>query len=56
MKLLLEQGAEVDAKDSSGWTPLSWAAEKGREAVVKLLLEQGAEADAKDTYGQTPLS
>ena len=41
--LLLErEGVDADSKDSNGRTPLSWAAENGREAVVKLLLEKGA--------------
>ena len=48
MKLLLEKGAELETKDNDyGRTPLSWAAEKGHEAVVKLLLEKGAELEAK---------
>ena len=42
VKLLLENGAELESKDKNGGTPLSWAAESGHEAVVKLLLEQGA--------------
>ena len=37
VKLLLEKGADIKAKDNNGQTPLSWAAEKGHEAVVKLL-------------------
>ncbi len=38
VKLLLETGkVDIDAKDKSGRTPLSWAAEKGHVAVVKLL-------------------
>ena len=50
MKLLLEKGAELESKDTYyGQTPLSWAAEKGHEAVVKLLLEKGAELESKDT-------
>jgi hypothetical protein len=53
----LLDGHSMDLKDSYGRTPLSWAAEKGHEAVVKLLLEKGAEPETKDTeYGQTPLS
>ena len=40
MKLLLEKGAELEAKDeSNGQMPLSYAAENG--AVVKPLLEKG---------------
>jgi ankyrin repeat protein len=57
VKLLLEKGAELEAKDNYGQTPLLWAAENGHEAVVKLLLEKNAELEAKDdNYGQTPLS
>ncbi|KAM9873437.1 Ankyrin repeat domain-containing protein 50-like protein 3 [Verticillium dahliae] len=57
VNLLLEKGADVEAKDSGyNRTPLSWAAEKGRDAVVKLLLEKGADVEAKDSGYRTPLS
>jgi ankyrin repeat protein len=55
VKLLLGKGANVDAADKDGRTPLSYAAESGHEAVVKLLLEKGANVDAADKYGRTPL-
>ena len=56
MKLLLEKGAELETKDYYGRTPLSWAAQKGHEAVVKLLLEKGAGLETKDkNYGRKPL-
>ncbi|KAK3299914.1 ankyrin repeat-containing domain protein [Chaetomium fimeti] len=55
IKALLEGGAEVDSKDSSGRTPLSLAAEHGYEAVAKLLLENGAEIDLKDAQGYAPI-
>jgi hypothetical protein len=54
---LLENGHDLNSKDSDGQTPLSWAAQNGHEAVVRLLLEKSAELETKDNhYGQTPLS
>ncbi|KAL4911904.1 ankyrin [Aspergillus aurantiobrunneus] len=57
-KVLLEQGADVDCKDTKyGRTPLSWPAERGHEEVVKLLIQTGMmDVDCKDTYGRKPLS
>jgi ankyrin repeat protein len=53
--LLLEAGADVNARDSSNWrTPLQEASRKGQEEVVSLLLDGGAEVDAKDGWGRTP--
>jgi ankyrin repeat protein len=47
----------VDWKDSTGRTPLSWVAENGCEAVVNLLLEQdNVDVNPKDNDGMTPLS
>ena len=52
-----EKVTPVDSKDSSGQTPLSWAAAMGHEVVVKLLVErEDVEADSKDKYSRTPLS
>ena len=57
MKLLLDKNADVESKDDKyGQTPLSWAAEKGHEVVVKLLLDKNADVESKDKYGRTPLS
>ncbi|QLI67824.1 Ankyrin-1 [Metarhizium brunneum] len=56
-KLLLEKGANIEAKNSFGdQRPLLVAAITGNKAVVKLLLEKGADIEAKDDKGQTPLS
>ncbi|RYP70705.1 hypothetical protein DL771_005309 [Monosporascus sp. 5C6A] len=53
---LLLGGHEPDSEDSYYRTPLSWASENGREAVVKLLLEKGVDTESKDDYyNRTPL-
>lgn len=48
VKRLLEEGAELDARDESGWTPLFWAAATGHEVVVTVLIEKSAELDVWD--------
>ncbi|KAF3056049.1 putative ankyrin repeat protein [Trichoderma lentiforme] len=57
VKLLVEKGADIEAKDNKyDQTPLLWAAEGGYEAIVKLLVEKGADIEAKDKeHGRTPL-
>ena len=57
MRLLLEQhGVEVDIEDVEfHQSPLSRAAAKGHEAVVRLLLENGANVETKSVNGMTAL-
>lgn len=53
---LLKKGAQVNAADENGLTPLYVAAISGHEAVVRLLIEKGAEVDTRDyTLFGTPL-
>ncbi|KAH0542984.1 hypothetical protein FGG08_002672 [Glutinoglossum americanum] len=47
VKLLLERGADIEAKDKDGWTVLQRAVSNGHELVVNLLLERGADVEAK---------
>ncbi|KAM5349339.1 hypothetical protein ACJ41O_005844 [Fusarium nematophilum] len=54
-RLLLEAGADKEAKDDDDRTPLHWAAENRHEAVARLLLEKGANKEPKNNNGQTPL-
>lgn len=42
IELLVERGANIEARDAEGYSPLSWATEKGDTAVVALL--QGVES------------
>ncbi|KAF5590966.1 hypothetical protein FPCIR_6229 [Fusarium pseudocircinatum] len=46
---------EVDSKDSSGRTPLSWASQGGWDTTVSLLLSWNADFNAADTDGRTSL-
>jgi ankyrin repeat protein len=48
VEFLVEQQAEVNAKETDGWTPLYLAAHNGHFDVVKFLVEQQAELNAKD--------
>jgi ankyrin repeat protein len=52
---LIAQGADVNAKDSHGATPLMFAALMERTETAKLLIEKGADVNAKDPEGWTPL-
>ena len=54
VKLLLESGADPNAKQERGFVPLHSAAANGNAAVVELLLKHGARADAKADDGKTP--
>ena len=51
----LDKGADVNAKNESGVTPLLWAAWKGHKEVAELLIANGADVNAKNEDGETPL-
>jgi ankyrin repeat protein len=55
VKLLLENGANIQEPDFSGRTALHWAALCGHEASVRMLIEMGAAIDATDKSGRTAL-
>jgi hypothetical protein len=40
---LLDSGADVNATDEQGWTPLNYAAGKGDLAVARVLVDRGAD-------------
>ena len=53
LQLLISRGADVNAKNRRGSTPLHWAIHD--EAKAQLLLAKGADVNAKQAQGRTPL-
>ncbi|GHS94676.1 hypothetical protein FACS1894139_08850 [Planctomycetales bacterium] len=52
----IKGGANVNAKDKNGMTPLHYAAENNKNAeVVVLLVKAGADINSKENTGETPL-
>jgi uncharacterized protein len=51
---LLREGADVNEMDSTGWTPLNWAAAAGDISMAKLLLKFGASASLAGRDLRTP--
>ena len=56
VKLLIEKGADIDAKDNDGVTALMYVSRAGDLEIAKYLLENGADINAKDSkWGYTAL-
>ncbi|KAK0627410.1 ankyrin repeat-containing domain protein, partial [Immersiella caudata] len=55
VRLLLERGAEVDARDRNGSTPLHWASWAGKLDTARELLMSGADINALDKLSRSPL-
>lgn len=47
LKLLIDKGADINARNNMGMTPLMHYALKGEERFVKILLEHGADINAR---------
>jgi ankyrin repeat protein len=52
---LLGMGANINAQDSSGKTPLHHAVINNHQSLVEFLLKRGADPNIKDHQGKTPL-
>lgn len=52
---LIAEGADINAIDRSGMTPLLLAAMWGKGEVANTLIKAGADINAKDKFNATPL-
>jgi ankyrin repeat protein len=60
VKYLIQKGADIEASDGNGETPILLAAEghpnsPENDSVVEYLLKKGANIEVHDEYGRTPL-
>jgi hypothetical protein len=56
MRAMLDAGADIQAGDTWGGTPLFHAAKEGHAATAELLLAAGAKVNVKRRDGATPVS
>ncbi|RHZ59789.1 ankyrin repeat domain-containing protein [Aspergillus thermomutatus] len=55
ISMLIQEGADVNASNSLGLTPLHTAARAGDNQLVSLLVDAGADISARAKSGETPL-
>ncbi len=56
VKMLVSLGADLNAANEAGWTPMHAASWTGSNSIVQYLAEKGAKLDVQNGCGQTPLS
>jgi ankyrin repeat protein len=55
INLLLEHGADIDAVDKKGLTPVCWACYANHKEAFNLLISKGANVNLQNAYGATLL-
>ena len=55
MKLLVEKGADVNAVNDLGMTPMHYAVQRGVDRVIEYLASKGARFDVKNKQGRSPV-
>jgi len=55
VKSLVREGANVNALEQDGFTPLMFAIANGNRAITSYLLENGADVNLRNSIGQTAL-
>src|SRR3990172_10442231 len=55
INILLDHGADIEARDNNDFTSLHYAAFNGHQVTVAFLLDHGANIEARDNQGVTPL-
>ena len=56
LRLLLESGADVNARDREGWTALMYAVRyQNSRSIVSLLIDHGASVRVRNLHNATPL-
>jgi ankyrin repeat protein len=54
VQTLIARGANMNARDDRGYTPLHWAALRRHKEVAEVLVRCGANVDSLDEAGRTP--
>ena len=54
MKVLVEKGANVNAANDAGMTPMHYAVQRGVDRIIEYLASKGARFDTKNKQGRSP--
>jgi ankyrin repeat protein len=55
IRVLLKNGADINARDKNDQTPLHWAVQHANRDAIELLVQNRAERSTRDSEGKTPL-